>query len=265
VPTNGVNDHGGTPWLPFGSGSADRVRLVCLPHAGAGASAYRRWAGGLPGWIAACLVQLPGRESRSEEPLCHSMTALIEGLADDLLPLLDGPYAVFGHSVGAVTAFELIRELRRRAAPPPAHLFLAGAPAPHLKGVDARERFMTVAGLASLMRRLGGTPEEFIDDLRFLNLLLPLFRADLSVRETYVCVPEPPLSMPITVFGATRDPRASEADTRAWSEHTSGPFTHYVLDGGHFAVLEQTSLVHSHIAAALRATASRREGTVFRI
>ncbi|MFI6225927.1 thioesterase II family protein [Micromonospora echinospora] len=238
-------------WLPYGAGRPDRVRLLCLPHAGAGASAYRAWGAGLPSWIDVCPVQPPGRETRLTEPPYHEMGALVADLAGALLGVLDGPYAVFGHSLGALVGYELVREIRRRGGPAPVHVFVAGAAAPHLADPTPEAGQLTVEQLADLLRTLGGTPSEILADARVLTLFAPLFRADLSVKETYRWTPEAPLEAPLTAFGADRDPRAGWEQVEAWRSRTAGGFTHQVLAGGHFAVLEQAALVHTHVRAAL--------------
>ncbi|MEO8033728.1 MAG: alpha/beta fold hydrolase, partial [Acidobacteriota bacterium] len=89
------------------------MRVFCLPYAGGGASAYRTWAAGLPSDIQLCAVQLPGRENRLGEPLYRSATDLVPALVSALRPFLDRPYAIFGHSMGGLLAFEAARQIRR--------------------------------------------------------------------------------------------------------------------------------------------------------
>src|SRR5580658_3914140 len=149
-------------WLPFGTSPDAAVRLLCVPHAGAGATVYRAWASGLARWIGVCPVQPPGREKRRHEQPLDAVGPLVELLARDVAALISPPYAVFGHSTGALCAFELIRELRRIGAPEPVHLFVAGRRAPQLPMQRTHLSDLSIEDLALALRRLGGTPEEVL-------------------------------------------------------------------------------------------------------
>jgi medium-chain acyl-[acyl-carrier-protein] hydrolase len=238
--------------LPFGAGPDGAVRLFCLPHAGAGASGYRSWGEGLAGRVAVVPVQPPGRETRRRERPESRVGPLVRGLADELLPVLDaGPYAVFGHSTGAVCAFELCREVRRRGGRPPEHLFVSGRRAPQLPEKSSGLETLDLPALAAVLRRHGGTPDWVLNGEGMLRLLRPLLVADFALSEDYGYRPEPPLMVPLTAFAADRDPRATMVQVAAWRAQTTGPFTLHPLCGGHFAVLERAADVHDAIASAL--------------
>jgi len=244
-------------WLPFGAERAS-VRLLCLPHAGAGAASYHAWGAGLAPDIAACPVQLPGRESRVLEQPYRRMDDLLTELPGAIGHMLDAPYAVFGHSMGALVAFELVRRIRGSGWPPPLHLFVAGCHAPHLSCAGPTLHDLPACELAEALRALGGTPRQVLDDPALLQAIAPLLRADFSMHETYQYVAGPPLDVPITAFAATADWRASRDQLAAWSRHTSKGFQLYLLPGGHFAVLEHAPFVHARIVEALREHVSQR-------
>jgi surfactin synthase thioesterase subunit len=162
-------------------------------------------------------------------------------------------YAVYGHSLGALVAFELLRELRRRGAPEPVHLFVSGCVAPHHTYDDGPP----VAGMSrpevvQMLRRLGGTPEWLLADADALDMILPAVRADFSVKETYEYAPEAPLRVPVTVLSSTADPRVPHELQAGWREQTIGAFDLHTLVGGHFAVFEQAELTCRYLAGALR-------------
>jgi medium-chain acyl-[acyl-carrier-protein] hydrolase len=210
------------------------LRLLCIPHAGAGASVFRGWADALPAEVEACPVQLPGREQRMGEPAIDRMEPLVEQLAAEVLAAGDLPFAVFGHSNGALIGFELARLLRRRGEHGPVHLFASGRRAPDLPNPLADltglpdDEFL--AGLVSL----GGTPREVAEHPELLRILLPLLRADVALNETYRFGQEAPLECGITAYGGVQDPKASRADMEAWRRHTAGPFTLRFFPGDHF-------------------------------
>ncbi|MBF9132815.1 thioesterase [Plantactinospora sp. S1510] len=241
--------------MPFGTGTRPpgAVRLVCLPHAGAGASVYRAWSQGLASTVVPVLAQPPGREGRSWDEPYRDAEALTADLVEALAPVFDEPFAVFGHSMGALLAFELVREIRRRGWPAPEHLFVAGRHAPHLAATSAPLYDVSDEELVAEMRGLGGTPEAVLNDPDLLATILPLLRADLSVNETYRYAPEPPLDVPVTAFAATADRRAGREGVAAWRAQTSCAFTLHVLPGDHFAVVRQAAFVHSRIVDGLAA------------
>jgi surfactin synthase thioesterase subunit len=238
-------------WLPLRAQSGPGgLPLFCLPHAGGGASAFRTWLGKLPG-LRILPVQPPGREARfREEPFEH-MQPLVAELADVVRTESAGrPYAVYGHSLGALVSFELLREIRRRGAPNPVHWFVSGCVAPHRTYDDGPP----VAGMSppevvGVLRRLGGTPDWLLSDPSVLEMILPAVRADFSVKETYEYSAEPPLRVPLTVLSSTDDPRAPHDLQAAWRDQTLGPFDLHTLMGGHFAVFEQPSVTHKIMAA----------------
>ncbi|MEU6301333.1 thioesterase II family protein [Streptomyces chartreusis] len=241
----------GNPWLPYGTCPEAGMRLLCLPHAGAGAATYRNWGQGLPPEIAACPVQPPGRERRYGEEPFASVEPLAKELAGVIADSVRAPYAVFGHSTGALCAFETLRELRRIDGPLPVHLFVSGRCAPQTPLTRHDLASMDLVELADLLRQLGGTPEEVLAEPDLLALLQPLLAADFSVNQGYAYTVEPPLDIPVTAFAGIDDQGADVALTEPWAIHTAREFALHALPGGHFAIFDSAAAVHSHIAAAL--------------
>lgn len=249
-----------TSWLPFRAltgAEPGALPLYCLPHAGGSASAFRLWQRELPG-IAVQPVQPPGRESRHKEPPYLRMEPLVSDLADAVLADVDlsaagHRYALYGHSLGAIVAFELVREIRRRGGPQPVHLFVSGSDAPHVTyegGPPVRE--MTRAQVVALLRKLGGTPEWLLADPGALEMILPAVQADFTVKETYRYTDEPQLAVPITAMPSGADPRVAPAKVAAWRDQTAGEFALHPFEGGHFAVFEQAARTRGIVAEALR-------------
>lgn len=248
-------DHAPTSrWLPFPV-ARDGVRLYCLPHAGGSASAFRSWIGRLDG-VAICPVQPAGRETRLRDEPHVAMPALVTDLADFVIAdAQDGPYAVYGHSLGALVGFELLQEIRGRGGRQPVQFIVSGCSAPQWDapdGIFAVADGVTDEKIVELLRALGGTPELFLTDPRVLRMILPPLRADLTIKNAYRYEPRPPLEVPITAIAATEDPRASVESILAWRDHTVRRFRTHTLDGGHFAVLEQADTVLDFFRAALR-------------
>lgn len=210
------------------------LRLFCLPYSGASAMLYARWKRHLPSWIEVCPVELPGRGRRFAENLQTDLCALASQLADEIAARLDQPYAIFGHSLGGLLAFELAHALRERGLPMPQALFASAASAPARR--DSHRELaeeQSDAQLIERMRRLGGTPESVFADEEMLRLTLPVMRADFLLCGLYDYRRRPPLACPIHVFGGKAD-RLSVESLSAWQDETSAGFSLEMLDGGHF-------------------------------
>jgi medium-chain acyl-[acyl-carrier-protein] hydrolase len=213
------------------------VRLFCLPHAGAGASVYRPWIAPLGrAGVAVCPVQLPGRENRFTERPHSRLDRLLDALAEQLMPHLDRPFALFGHSMGALVAFGLTRALRALGGPLPVHLSVSGRIAPDVR--DSRRRLHDLPDdeLLAELRALGGIPPELVAMRELMAIQLPLIRADLALNETYEHNDEAPLPVQITAFGGDADPKVDAAELQAWERQTCAAFRMRILPGGHFFV-----------------------------
>ena len=225
-----------TQWLQSRALSANpRVRLFCLPHAGGGATVYHPWTAELPPFVQVCPVLLPGRETRLTEALFTQIEPLVDALNRELRPWLDIPFAIFGHSMGALLAFEWTRRLQREGHPMPGWIFLSGRRAPdtpddtsHLHSLPDRDF------VEQLTRRYNGIPQEFLENNALMDVFLPVLRADIAVVESYSFHEDEPLDCPFTVFAGAKDKSVSWDQLFAWKRHTRRRFHMQILPGGHF-------------------------------
>ncbi|MBX7266532.1 thioesterase [Micromonospora sp. Llam7] len=232
-----------TRWLARPRKVADpRLRLICVPHIGAGGAAFNSWVERLPADVELCAVRFPGRENRLGEPLVDDLGALVDGLLPALAPLLDRPFVLLGHCSGSVIAFELARRLRAGGGATPAMLVVSSSEAPRLRPPSE----LHLLGREELLRRVvefGGMPKEVLDDPDLLPLLERIFRADYRVVERVRYEPAPPLDVPITVIGGRRDGFVRAADMAAWSAETTRDFAFHLIDAEHFILREAGELV----------------------
>jgi medium-chain acyl-[acyl-carrier-protein] hydrolase len=216
------------------------------------------WARELAPSIDVCAVQLPGRENRLREPACMSMHGLVDGIFDALRPYLDVPFALFGHSMGALVAFELARRLRAESAPSPVRLFVSGHRAPQLPRRHAPITHLPDAEfLAEVVARYDGVPAEVLRHADLMALLLPCLRADLALIESYACGEEGPLGCPISAYGGQDDPEATVADLAAWQSHTRAGFTLTRFSGTHFFIRSARSALLAAVARELEPVNAR--------
>lgn len=214
---------------------AARLQLICLPPAGGGASRYRNWPAHLPEEVEVVPVQLPGRENRFNEPPIESMEQLVSQLAGELAGYLTRPFVLFGHSMGALIAFELIRRLRS-CGMAAVHLFASGCRAPHLPSRSPDWHTLPDLEFIGKLEEMGGIPAELLADRQFLDVMLPTLRSDCTLSETYVYRPQPPLNCPISAFGGLQDDEVYPEDVQGWSSHTTKVFRAHMLPGDHFFI-----------------------------
>jgi len=209
-------------------------QLFCFAHAGGGPSLFRSWRARLAPDIAVRPVLLPGRESRLDEPPFRHLADLIEPLCAALEPRLDQPYAFFGHSMGAVIAYEVARRFSGGSTAGPVCLLVSGHRAP---GLAASHR--SLSGLPddeflAEVGRLNGTPPEVLDEPELLDVLLPMMRADFELVDTYQPLPGGRLRCPVVAYLSSADPQVSQAQVLPWQDITTGEFTMRVFGGDHF-------------------------------
>ena len=235
--------------------AAAAARIVCFPHAGGGAGAYRRLATAVAARTADArphellAVQYPGRNDRIREGRIEELTELAAGAHRALAPLADRPLVLLGHSIGALVAYETARLLERDALRP-AHLIASGAWAPtrvrggtvHLRDDD---------GLIDEIRRTQGTDPRLLDHRDVLAMALPVVRSDYKAVETYRHCSGPPLAAPVTALVGDRDPLVTVDEAAAWAEHTTGGFRLRVFPGGdHFYLTGHWAEVADHLVSA---------------
>jgi surfactin synthase thioesterase subunit len=211
-----------------------RLRLFCFPYAGGSARVFQKWPGLFPGTIEVCPIQYPGRGNRLRDQPFKRITLLAADIAEALLPLFDTPYVLFGYSMGATVAFELVRHLRRANKILPAHLVVAACSSPHFPRQDSKVYELPEPEFIEELRRLNGTPDEVLGHPELMQLMLPMLRADFEAVQTYNYVAEPPLTCPLTVYGGMEDESVSRETLEGWRQHTTGPFSLQMIEGDHF-------------------------------
>lgn len=227
------------------------VRLFCFPFAGGGVLPYRTWGSVLGPSVDVLPVQLPGRDGRFGEPLCRRMDELVLRLAGALSPLLDIPTAFYGHSMGASIAYYLSRRLREQAGKLPMHLFVGARRAPHLPEQLPYRHELSHEVLVRELRRMGGTPEEVLNNAELRALYIPILLADFELIELNRYRPTAPLECPITAFRGLLDTEQTAEQVDAWRQHTVSSFEHKVLPGGHFFLNSDAPMLLQELAKRL--------------
>jgi medium-chain acyl-[acyl-carrier-protein] hydrolase len=210
------------------------IRVVCFPYAAGTARTYRHWAEKLGHHIEICAVQLPGRERRLSEPAIRRYDEAVDILVSVLRPLLDLPVVLFGHSMGAILAYEVARGLLTREAAEPLALLVSGRRAPHMPSRRRRLHDLPRDELLAEIKALNGTPAEVFEHQDIIDLILPALRADLELVETYAQAPGPVLSCPVMAMSGDNDGQVNREELAAWRLVTTGPFKPLLFAGDHF-------------------------------
>ncbi|MFD7432439.1 thioesterase II family protein [Streptomyces sp. NPDC059818] len=235
------------------------AQLLCFPHAGGSASGYHPLSIAVAGTAETLVVQYPGRHDRIAEPFAERFGDVVDAVLASLPASGGRPLMLFGHSMGALLAFETARRLAAEGRAPAA-LLVSGSEAPSL---PRRARLPTPASdedLIGEMRLLSGTDEELLTDPEILGLALPPLRADYAMLFARTHVPGPPLRCPVVALTGDRDPRVSVEGVQAWEQETEGPFERHVLSGGHFFLGDHLGRVAELVAANVPGRAVRSTG-----
>lgn len=211
------------------------MRLWCLPFVGAGAAIWHPWAAKLESTAEIMAARLPARENRLAESPLTRMTAVIDALVTDIVQFAHDDYALCGHSLGGLVAFELARRLRTLKVPQPKGLVLCATRAPQIPRPESPLHQLTARKFVTeIERRYGAIPKEIREHPEFLVLLLPAMRADMEIYETYRYAPAPKLDVPILALGGSRDRIVSRSDVMGWRIHTTARCETAFFEAGHF-------------------------------
>jgi medium-chain acyl-[acyl-carrier-protein] hydrolase len=210
------------------------LRLVSFPYAGGGASLFKPWITQLPGSIEIWAAQLPGREDRLGEAPLSDWGTLRAALIEAFGPVLKTPYALFGHSLGAIIAFDCAKSLVQEGLAGPVHLWVSEHRAPHLPNRVSPIRNLPDPVFIQQIRAFGGTPEAVLDDDEVMQMVLPTLRADFCLAETYQRSASKPVACPISAFGGLDDSWVRPDELAAWQMYTTSSFEVRLRPGDHF-------------------------------
>lgn len=230
--------------------STASLRLVCFPHAGSHGGVYRTWLGGLAPTIEVIAVTLPGRAQRIGEPPHRHWPDMLHDVTSMLRPFIDRPCALFGHSFGALVAFEIARWINHEWPERLAQLFVSAMQAPS-SDRPRGDYYVDDAAMMAKMKAWNATPSELLNNSEMLKLLLPAIKADCELVETYQYVAHNPLLCPITAFGGREDEHYAPEKMSAWAKETRGVFALHTFSGGHFFIEAHALKIQRTMLAAV--------------
>lgn len=227
-------------WL---ADAAAPVSLVCFHCAGGSAQSFFPWKKPATGLCELYAVELPGRARRLREPFAHSVDLQADRFAEQCRALPDKPLVLFGHSLGALLAYETARRLLAEGERRPVALLVSSRQSPDWLPACAGLPELNDQALRDYLTDLSGTPREVLENKAMMDIAVPILQADLTLILDYRHQHSRPLEIPVRVFGAIDDPQVRYESLLAWQRVSGANFSLHMIDGGHFAVMEQMGWV----------------------
>jgi pyochelin biosynthetic protein PchC len=225
------------------------TKLVCFPHAGAVASAYRTWPTALPSDIAVMAVRYPGREERFDEPFPPTLEALADDIADVLDELAQHRLVLWGHCMGASVAHEVALRLQEQGCPPAALCVSARRP-PHALA-DRRTEYGTEEDIIAHAVSLDASSAVLFENPVLREAVLPAVLADYFMTAAYSGGRRPPLHCPVYGYAGDEDPELSPEQMHGWADMTHDAFRLQVLPGDHFYLKSDEATLLSDLGNVL--------------
>ena len=231
-----------TPWIQYQKTSDDpSMRIFCFPYAGGSALFYARWFRYLDENAEVFPIQLPGRESRIDEPLLRVMSVVINKIVEEISPYMTENTAFLGHSMGSMIAYEVARTLSERNMPMPKHIFLSGAVPPDMIGECEKIHMLSDEQFCEKLKGYESITSELMKYPEFFKFFLPVIKADFELIETYRFDKKWKMPCPVTVFSGTEDPYVPENALAQWGRFCEQEPQIITYSGNHFFLKEHTA------------------------
>lgn len=226
------------------------VTLFCLPFAGGSKYSLQYLKKVLPRSISCHFLEYPGRGNRIKENFAENISEIVNDAYVKIAPLLEKPYAIYGHSMGAKVAYLLAQRIREEGRPAPLHLFISGTDAPSVPNREPLRHLLPKDDFITAVKELGGVPDELLMHEELLEYFEPILRADFKASETYIYKPTTPLDIPLTVMVGDKEDMEEE-DILEWQKETLFTMRLYKFSGNHFFIFKHEKEIGKIIASSL--------------
>jgi surfactin synthase thioesterase subunit len=222
-----------------------KIKLICIPYAGGSAQVYKNWNKYLDSTIEIIPIELAGRGKRFLELRYENMEKAVDDVYKMVKPLIQNTeYAVFGHSMGSILTYELLHRIKNDNLCKPMHAFFSGTNPPYAKKITSNIHDAPLDIFVNEIEKLGGTPKTILENKDFLDVFIPILRADYKIIETYNCMNQnSKFDFDISVLNGNKDRDIEDKNLQLWQTCTLGTCRNYKFEGGHFFIQERTEEV----------------------
>ena len=228
-----------------------KIHLICFPFAGGSVYSYARYQGFPQRNIKLTTFELPGRGRRIDQPFLPEIHAMADDLYKQVMPIINEPYAFYGHSMGALIAYLITKRIIREGLPQPLYLFVSGRFGPSAEDPEPPTHDLPPDEFRKKLREIGGSPDELLDDDTLMNFFDPILRSDFRAIEQYVYEETTPFDIPIITM-AGKDEKITEEQAMAWQKETTRPIELHWFEGKHFFILDHAGEIMRIIGQKLR-------------
>jgi surfactin synthase thioesterase subunit len=223
-------------------------KLICIAHAGGGASAYINWQKKFGDILEVLPIQLPGREDRANETLIHSAETIAKNVAKELIPVIkDCEFAIFGHSMGGILAFALASQLEQIGYMPK-FTVISGTSIETYKE-ETKSKYLSDTDFIKRVNDYEAANTEIFDYPEIRDFYLKILRADFDIVEDYI--PDGrKLSSKIYALCGDRDPSENIQNMHSWEAYSLGKVVYQEFEGGHFYLEDNLSSLANLISDA---------------
>lgn len=214
-----------------------KIKLFCLPFSGGNSYSYRKLEHYKAAFINLIAFDLPGHGKRMKEPLLTDITEMAEDVIKQMKDSLSGPYAIYGHSMGATLGYVVSQKIVQQEMNPPLHLFVSGRQGPSVVNNEEILHILPKEEFIEKVLAYGGIPEMVAQEKDLMDLFVPIMRADFQAVETYTHKPAPPLNIPITAMIGL-DEGITYEEALKWQEITTQKISLKQFSGGHFFIFD---------------------------
>jgi surfactin synthase thioesterase subunit len=218
----------------------DKINLYCIPYAGGSFYAYREFERYMADFIRMIPLELPGRGKRFKEPLLTDIYEMVDDLFHQIKMSLHEPYAIYGHSLGALLGYLLVKKIIEKDFNKPVHLFFSGRQGPSLMR-GRKLHLLPKKALIDQLISFGGIPDELLREQQLIDFFEPIIRADFKAHETYQYEKSQPVATPLTVMAGLHDKETTYDEAMTWQEVTTETITIRQFPGGHFFIFNNLS------------------------
>jgi surfactin synthase thioesterase subunit len=228
-----------------------KVNLFFLPFSGGSCYSYNAFIKQAPDYFRIIPLELPGRGRKLVAPFLDSVTEMVDHILSEISDQLHEPYAIYGHSLGTLVGYELVKKIISEDLPQPIHLFFSGRAGPSIEYLEKTRHLLPKEQFIQKVLEMGGSPAAVFADEEMSDFFEPILRADFKAAETYEYQKTKPFDIPIDAM-IGRQEKISYEQAMTWQQETTSNTTVLQFDGGHFFIFDHLKAIINRMSLQLQ-------------